>query len=198
MNQGCSNINDVVKEFYNYIKAYVFKKVKNKEIAEDVVQEVMLKLVESHQKSKEIKNIKAWLFQVSRNTIYDYYNRNKLEFNLENDWNLESQTSSEVSKIVTSDFVIPMIHMLPKEDAVPLKLSDIDKIPQKDIANQLNLSLSAVKMRVRRARTKLRTMFVDCCEINYNKHGEFLGCSIKDSCDPLQKVSKDLAKKQSS
>lgn len=195
MKEECCNINEVVKEFYNYLKSYIFGKVKDKTLADDIVQEVMVKLIETHQKSKDIENIKAWLFQVSRHTIYDYYKKNNLDFNIENDWNIEDESGSEISKIMVSDYVIPMIKMLPKDYAVPLMLSDIDKIPQKDIAKQLNLELSATKMRIQRARTKLRALFVECCHLEYDRQGNFIGCTIKDSCEPLHNISKRLNNK---
>ncbi|WP_412983776.1 sigma-70 family RNA polymerase sigma factor [Pontimicrobium sp. IMCC45349] len=192
MKKECCNINEVVKELYNYLKSYIFGKVKDKTLADDIVQEVMVKLIETHQKSKDIENIKAWLFQVSRHTIYDYYKKHNLDFNIENDWNIEDESGSEISKIMVSDYVIPMIKMLPKDYAVPLMLSDIDKIPQKDIAKQLNLELSATKMRIQRARTKLRALFVECCHLEYDRQGNFIGCTIKDSCEPLHNISKKL------
>lgn len=192
MGKECCNINEVIQEFYNYLKSYIFKKVKNKALAEDIVQEVMMKLVKSHQQNKDIKNIKAWLFQVSRNTIYDYYKRSNLEYNLDKDWNLEEESDTTLSKILVSDYVIPMIKLLPKEYANPLILSDIENVPQKEIAKQLNLKLSATKMRVQRARTKLRALFVECCHIDYDKQGNFIGCTIKDSCEPLQNISEKI------
>lgn len=195
MKKECCNINEVVKEFYNYLKFYIFGKVKDKTLTDDIVQEVMVKLIETHQKSKDIENIKAWLFQVSRHTIYDYYKKHNLDFNIENDWNIEDESGSEISKIMVSDYVIPMIKMLPKDYAVPLMLSDIDKIPQKDIAKQLNLELSATKMRIQRARTKLRALFVECCHLEYDRQGNFIGCTIKDSCEPLHNISKRLNNK---
>jgi RNA polymerase sigma-70 factor (ECF subfamily) len=195
MKKECCNINEVVQEFYNYLKSYILGKVKDKTLAEDIVQEVMMKLVLSHQNKKEIKNIKAWLFQVSRNTIYDYYKKHNLEYNLDKDWNIKDESSSKLYKILASDYVIPMIELLPKEYAKPLMLSDIDKIPQKDIAKQLNLELSATKMRIQRARIKLRALFVDCCHIEFDKQGNFIGCSIKEFCEPLQSISKELKNK---
>ncbi|MGI9530273.1 sigma-70 family RNA polymerase sigma factor [Lutimonas sp.] len=195
MKKECCNINEIVQEFYNYLKSYISGKVKDKSMAEDIVQEVMIKLIESQQKGKEIINIKAWLFQVSRNTIYDYFNKNNIAYNLDNDWNLTEESSSEMSNILAEDYVIPMIELLPKEYATPLMLSDIDKIPQKEIARQLDLELSATKMRIQRARKKLRNQFVECCHLDYDKQGNFIGCSIKESCEPLQKTTKDLEDK---
>ncbi|WP_052467029.1 sigma-70 family RNA polymerase sigma factor [Psychroserpens damuponensis] len=195
MKKECCNINEVVQEFYNYLKSYILSKVNNVTVAEDIVQEVMIKLIESHQKNKEINNIKAWLFQVSRNTIYDYYKKHNMEYNLDNEWHLEAEVDSDLSKILVSDYVIPAIKLLPEKYATPLMLSDIDKISQKDIAKQLHLELSATKMRIQRARTKLRALFVECCHLEYDKQGNFIDCTIKTSCEPLQNIAKELKTK---
>ena len=192
MKKECCNLNEVVQEFYNYLHAYLLKKVKDQNLADDLVQEVMVQLVESHQKDVEVKNIKAWLFQVSRNTLYDYFKKNKLEVTLEDDWQLEQLSTSNFSKILVSDYVIPMIQMLPKNYSVPLKLSDVDNIPQKQIAEQLNLGLSTTKMRIQRGRQKLKALFVECCDIEYDKDGNFVHCTIKENCTPLQNTFDDF------
>ncbi|WP_332914553.1 hypothetical protein [Algoriphagus boritolerans] len=65
-------------------------------------------------KNKEVKNIKAWLFQVSRNTIYDYFNKNKLTHLFEDEFSLigDENTAFELS---VYDFIVPMIQFLPKK-----------------------------------------------------------------------------------
>ena len=212
MKQECCNINEVIQEFYDYLKAYIFNKTKDKSIAEDIVQNVMIKLVESHHKDTEITNVKAWLFQVSRNSIADYYKALNVPSELNSDVNklkseaskfdsLTSELNSNVSKfnvlpeLVTSDYIVPMIRLLPDKYAIPLERSDIEKIPQQTIADQLNLSLSATKMRIQRGRIKLRALFAECCHLEYDKHGTLIGCTIKSDCKPLHEIEKDLKRK---
>lgn len=191
----CCNINEVVQEYYNYLKHYIATKVDDPVVAEDIVQEVMIKLVDSHRKSVKVTNIKAWLFQVSRNTMYDYFKKNKMTASLDGDWEIEDKSPSGNAKIVESDFIVPMIDLLDEDYALPLRMSDIQKIPQKDIATKLSLSLSATKMRIQRGRNKLKDLFIECCEIEYDKNGKFIGCTIKESCTPLQEIEKNLTDK---
>lgn len=192
MKQECCNINEIIQEFYDYLKAFVFSRTKDKSVAEDIVQNVMVKLVESYHKDTEITNIKAWLFQVSRNCIADYYKANPVEHSNTNESVFLKEETYGLPKLVTSDYIIPMIRLLPKKYAIPLEKSDIDKIPQQTIANALNLSLSATKMRIQRGRVKLREMFVECCNIEYNKEGQLIGCTVKSDCVSLNEIKKDL------
>jgi RNA polymerase sigma-70 factor (ECF subfamily) len=195
MRKECCNLNEVIEKFYNYLKAYIISKTNKPELAEDLVQEVMFKLVKAHQENKEIKNIKAWLFQVSRNTMFDYFKKENIEVNLDEDWKIDQISTENKSNLVVEDYILPMIQLLPEKYALPLKMSDIDNIPQKDIAEQLNIGLSALKMRLKRGRSKLHELFEECCDIEFDKQGNFMECTIKHTCEPLQNIDRDLKDK---
>ncbi|MCA1758619.1 MAG: hypothetical protein LC658_02525 [Bacteroidales bacterium] len=83
-----------------------------------------------------------------------------------------------------------MIHLLPEKYSNPLLLSVIENIPQAEIAKQLNLSVSATKMRVQRARKMLYDKFIECCDIEYSKTGGLLHCEIKENCYPVKNTLK--------
>lgn len=195
MKEECCKINDIIQEFYDYLKAYIYSKTKDESASEDIIQNVMVKLVESYHNNTQINNIKAWLFQVSRNSIADYYKKQNLEFPSQFIKQSHRESLQSFPELFTSDYIIPMIRLLPEKYAIPLELSDIEKIPQRDIASKLNLSVSATKMRVQRGRIKLRELFVECCHLEYDKHDNLVGCTIKHDCKSLNKIKKDLNNK---
>lgn len=180
MSKECCNINEAIQEFYDYLKNFIQSKVHDAEVANDLVQEVMLKLIESHQKNVPVANVKAWLFQISKNVIFDYFKSHKLETSPLNDF--ENYVTPDQPDETADDYVIQMISMLPEKDKEILLLNDIEQLPQQKIAQHLNIGISAVKMRVKRAREKLRSQFDSCCEITYDKNGGFVSCSIKKYC----------------
>lgn len=69
----CCNLDEIVKEFYNALLSYAIKKTEDREVSEDIVQEVMSRIIQAHQKETEIGNIRAWLFQITRFVIADFY-----------------------------------------------------------------------------------------------------------------------------
>ena len=85
-----------------------------------------------------------------------------------------------------------MLDFLPKKYAVPLKMADIEGLKQADIAQKLNMNLSATKTRIQRARQLLKSEFGTCCHFETDKKGIIISFDIKDSCEPLQKVKKEL------
>jgi len=192
---GCCNTEQIVSDFYDKILAYVRSKVQDVEAAKDITQEVMGRLILAYEKNTSLTNTKAWLYQVSRNLIVDYY-RKKENLAGDNTSIEDFLESDESPAIATEDFIIPMIKLLPKEYGTPLFLSDIENLKQAEIAERLGLKLSATKMRIQRARKMLHELFTECCDIQYAQDGSFLTCNIKQHCDVLLDLEKDFKKKQ--
>jgi len=182
----CCDLNEIVQNFYNQLKKYLTGKIKNIELAEDIVQEVMLKVVTAHQKNLQVHNLKAWLYQIARNTLIDYYRENPNVIQENEEHLKDSLYYLQEESFCPADYLIPMINLLPEKYRNPLLLSDIDNKSQLEIAKALDLSLSATKMRIQRARKMLFSLFTECCDIEYDKNGAFLNCEIKESCLPLR------------
>ncbi|MCB9791000.1 RNA polymerase sigma factor [Candidatus Nomurabacteria bacterium] len=53
---------------------YIFKKVNNRELAEDLTAEVFIKLTKNHEilQERDENGVRAWLYTVSRNLVIDY------------------------------------------------------------------------------------------------------------------------------
>jgi len=188
-NKGeCFDIGAIAHDFYGMLNGYIIKTIGNTDLAEDITQEVMFKLVSAHNENIKINNIKAWLFEIARHSIADHYrdskklNKNDIDLQLEE--NLKDADDSEFSP---SDYLVLMIKLLPEKYSEPLYLSDIENLPQTRVAERMGLSISAAKMRIQRARKMLYNLFVECCDIEYTKKGTFSHCTIKDTCLPLLK-----------
>lgn len=160
----------------NFIKT----KVNNEHIAKDILQEVSIKLLTAINKKTVIKNYKTWLFQVSRNTIADYYRKNKKQLELSAS-QLTANNNSSTCVCDLSEFVIK--NYLPAKYSKPLFLSDIERKPQQEIADILNLTLTATKSRIQRARIKLKETVSECIHIYYNERGQIIDFSLKKECN---------------
>lgn len=71
---------------YNEFKVPVFtviyRIVNSKEVAEDITQEVFVKLFVSPP-NLSVKKLRAWIFTVSRNSAIDYLRKNRVSYNEE-------------------------------------------------------------------------------------------------------------------
>lgn len=190
----CCNINVVIPDFYNAIYLYTLKQVHDTVLAEDIVQEVMLRICQAHNKNTPVDNVRAWLYQTTRFVIADHF-REKAKLNIHlSDKIIEPATDEDETKDISvfSDGMLAVINLLPEKYSTPLKWSDIDGVPQKEIATKLNLSLSATKMRIQRGRGKIHQLFTECCDIVYDKNGAFVSCNIKSFCKPLLDIEGNL------
>ncbi len=170
------------------LRNFIQKRTLDNTLTDDILQEVLMKVYNFCLSKSGVGNVRSWLFQIAQNTIIDHQRRqNKIVYQLpelaEEEENLSYQEASA--------FILPMIAFLPKEYAFPLHLSDIEGMKQAEIAKKLNLSLSATKSRIQRARQMLKNEFLICCDIDTDKTGGLTSFRVKETCAPLQKLIKE-------
>ncbi|MEO9891070.1 sigma-70 family RNA polymerase sigma factor [Aurantibacter sp.] len=173
----------------SYLINFIKTKINNEHIAEDILQEVSIKLVDNLKRKTEIKNYKTWLFQVARNTIADYYRKNNKHSELLIN-QPENNIESSACVCDLSGFVIQTY--LPEKYSTPLYMSDIEQKPQQEIAEILNLSLTATKSRIQRGRKKLKELVSDCIDISYNNRGQVSDFQLKTSCELPQELKTEM------
>ena len=79
--------------------------------------------------------------------------------------------------------LLPMIQSLPELYRKTLLLSEIESLSQKEVAQKLGLSLSAVKSRVQRGRERLKKLLLECCRFEFDHQGTVTDFENKeDSC----------------
>lgn len=165
----------------SYLFNFIKKRVNSAEDGEDILHEVALKF-HIALNEKEIQNHKAWLFQVARNTIVDYYrtvSKNPESTQTEISDTRESHANNTCVCDLTG-FVIQ--HYLPEKYSKALFMADIENIPQKEIANTLNLSHSAAKSRIQRARKLLKERVENCLDITFKSDGSVSDFKLKNEC----------------
>jgi RNA polymerase sigma-70 factor (ECF subfamily) len=177
----------------NELRSFIQKRVNDKELTDDILQEVLMKVYSFCISKSGVSNIRSWLFQIAQNTITDNYRRQSKFTKLEPTYDLESEDQN-LAFSEASNYILPMLDFLPEKYALPLRLSDIDNLKQADIAKKLHLTLSATKSRIQRARQLLKAEFITCCHFETDSQGNLISLEIKDNCTPLQKVKKDLQK----
>lgn len=179
-----SDISSLWLEYKNGLKYYIFKKVKNEEIANDLSHEVLMKVYNSCCSSVNIKNVRSWMFQIAHNTTIDYLKRkNKFTDNVpENYDNDDYDVYQEANEIIK-----PLMQLLPEKYAIPLQLSEIEELKQKEVAQKLNLSLTATKSRIQRARNLLKEKIIECGNLEKDEKGNLISLGIRSDCKPIQK-----------
>lgn len=132
--------------------------VKNKYDAEDIVQETMLKYYMADTDFKDDEHKKAWLLRVSQNmckNLLDYRKRHahisyeELEGCIEGGTSYSVGSMEEFLKIANLDYKYQSV----------IVLHYFEDLSVEEVADVLEISVSAVKMRLKRAREKLKRVY---------------------------------------
>lgn len=161
------------------LKRFIFSKVKDTAIAEDILQDTFLKIHTKLHTLKDLTKLKSWLFSVARYTMYDHFKTHNQTVALKD---LHVEAERESSMHTEKDCLHGILKSLPKKYRDPLFLSDIKGVKQQDIANQLHLPLPTVKSQIQRARKLIAQGFMDCCGFVLNAEGHLVG-EIQDKAD---------------
>jgi len=157
-------VNSYSKKIFNL--AYQF--AGNYEAAEDLTQEIFLKLYNSLPKFDFTRNFTAWLLTLSKNYLIDQYRKTKLEKTSRDEFdehllaadprfNPEAAVmSSESKRLVWEGFN----HLSP-DIRMAVILRDIQGKKYEEIAEIMTLPLGTVKSRVNRGRLQLARVLKD-------------------------------------
>lgn len=167
-------LNNEWLELEDYLKGFILKQVKDSPIADDILQDVFIKVHSKIDTLKDDTKLSSWIFQITRNAVNDYFRRKKrfkidtLNFEVSDDIATENETRK------LAHCIRPMIDTLPEKYKEALRLAEIEGLSQKDLAHQLDISYSAAKSRVQRGRERLKGLLLDCCSIRADKYGNII------------------------
>lgn len=171
-----ANNPEVWTEMAGPLKTFVRRRVRDEHAADDLVQDVLLKAQANIAGAPEGERLSAWLFQIARNTVIDYYRSARRRERSPEDGVVELATE-EGEEDLTTDLtgcLRPMVEKLPEPYREALKLADQQGMTQQAIADRLGISLPGAKSRVQRARRMLREMMVDCCAVKTDRNGQII------------------------
>ncbi|MFD3000011.1 RNA polymerase sigma factor SigZ [Pontibacter toksunensis] len=179
---SCAAVAPVFLVYEAQLKGFVQKRVLDKDVADDILQQLYLKLYKNCEQLQEVHNLKAWLYQITRNTVYDFFRENSRCQPLGIETELAVEELPEQARHEVEALVEPLINLLPPEYAEPLRLSELEGVSQKEIAQRLGMSYSGAKSRIQRGREKLKALFLECCHLEFDKDGQVISAQVKASC----------------
>lgn len=143
---------------YSRIYYYLFYRVKNKEDAEDLTSEVVLKMVKGLR--NQHGNFRAWIYKIARNALIDYYRKiGRVQEISYEDLSHTIPADENPKEILMIDRLKEAITHLTKEQADLITLKFIQEYDNKEIAQIMGKPIGAIKVLQYRALKALREYF---------------------------------------
>lgn len=167
------------------LKQFILKRVASEDNAEDILQEVFVKIHTRIHTLRDEEKLPGWIYQIARNAIYDYYRSQRDTLALPDASDFIAEGTLEESAI---EELLPcireMVERLPAEYRQALILTEYEGLSQKELAERLGISYSGAKSRVQRAREKLKKMLLDCCHFQFDHSGRVIDYQPRLDCCP--------------
>ncbi len=161
---------------------YVVKRVDNADIAEDIVQDILLKTIDHLDHLQDEEKFLPWLYRIGRNTIIDHYRKKRPEQSLPDILQAEEEDTETVLEEL-GQCIFPMLEKLPdkyRESLIQVHFRD-KKL--QEIADSEGISLAAVKSRVQRGRQQLKAHLLACCTIENDHQGNISNINYPQGCN---------------
>jgi len=162
------------------LKSFIIRKVKDEAVADDIVQDVFLKVHSRLAQLKDSEKITGWIYQITRNAVTDYFRaQSKTIAHRDLDWESDKQALNQC----VSGCLMEMLDSLPEKYREALKLAEMENVSQIELAKRLNISYSGAKSRVQRARLMLKEKMDTQYKIKMDKYGNVLVCENRVPCN---------------
>lgn len=170
------------EQFHDRLLAYVRRRVTHAADAEDIVQEVFSRIHTSLHRLREAQSATAWVYRITSNAITDFYRSNAKAAGALDQLQRETASANDLplapSEIHEEDSgpsaelshcLVPLLTELPDRYREAIRLTDLGGLSQKQAAQELGLSVSGMKSRVQRGRSKLKDILLECCSVELDR-----------------------------
>ena len=162
---------ELMNRYQNKVYAKVISMLKNEEDTKDLIQEIFIKVFNNLPKFKMNSSFSTWLYIITVNTTLNYIENQKRKptWWLTEDYDLEfcQQEESEIMHIMGKGVeaedvgvcIEETLEKLTESDKKILEMRFFDELDYQTISEKIGIGLSAMKMRLKRAREEFRMKF---------------------------------------
>lgn len=165
---------ELVNRYEDKLYTLTYKITGNQEDAKDVLQDAFISIFKSLDSFQGKSNFSTWAYRITTNSALMRLRARKKEQNKfsdtllldeDVDWSqVPSKTisiSDSIAKEELKKVIDKAIKSLPPEYRTVFILRDVEKLPNVEVAKVLDISLSAVKSRILRARLFMRNQLAN-------------------------------------
>jgi RNA polymerase sigma-70 factor (ECF subfamily) len=161
------------------LKRFLLKYTNDITLAEDIIQDVFIKVHDKLPQLRERDKFTAWIFRIAKNMIMDHFRRSATKrkaFDVDaNDHNVNLNDC-------VSACLQEMLQTLPEKYRKAVELAALRHVPQIDVARELKISYSGAKSRVQRAKQMVKEKMQKAYGLQFDAYGNAIACAKKLPC----------------
>lgn len=170
MKSSTSKIDDQIADIYtryrDLITRYIFSKIGDSAVAEDLTHDVFIRVIE-HKYMLNVNTISSFLFIIARNIIFDYLRRYYKKQEIDNHiYNMTLSFSNEDEENVVVNNLLSLeqyrLSMMPKQRKCIYIMSRFEEKTIAEIADALNISRRSVEGHLLLGRKEIRAFMSKC------------------------------------
>jgi len=185
---------EIYDPYYSKVRKFILALVKDPWTADDLIQETFLKVQQNLGTLKDSSKLSSWIYRIAYNLCQDLFRQGKAERN-------KDTTSLEQTESLAEGFIQDVliqkeleqremgrcvqnqIDLLPEPLRAVLVLFDIMECSHQEIADILGITVANVKVRLHRAREKLKPILEEKCAFERDERNVLV-------CTPIDHGSK--------
>lgn len=166
-------LEDIWREHHDQLLAFISKRIKNRDDAEDILQDVFIKILSKIGTLKDSSKLQSWIYQMTRNAIIDYIRRKKFQ-ELEAEIKDIEDESDETAMKEATGWIGYYVDALPDNYREAVVLYEMNGKSQKEVADQMGITYVNARSRIQRGRQLLKKNLTDCCTFNVDVYGNII------------------------
>ena len=181
---------EIYDQYYAKVRKFILALVKDESAADDLIQETFLRVQKSLESLRDPSKLSSWIFRIAYNLCQDHFRQVNVSLRNESidpeqedlpeafvQEGLDIQKKLEQREM--SHCVQDQLNLLPEPLRTVLFLSDIMELSQQEIADTLGITIENVKVRLHRARKRLRSILREKCSFEVDERN-VLTCLPKE------------------
>ncbi len=147
-------------QFHNDLYRFILRRVSDPDAAEDILQDVYLKVHAGVGDLRDSDRLESWIYQIARNAIIDHYRRARPHGEVPEHLALPETGDSDAAADLAPS-VKAMLACLPGKYRQALTMAEYEGLKQHEIAERLGISVKTVENQMGKAFKTLREELAD-------------------------------------
>ncbi|NCO05050.1 MAG: RNA polymerase sigma factor [Candidatus Magasanikbacteria bacterium] len=152
---------DIYDQYADMVFRYCWRRVYDRELAKDIMQEAFMKSWQYVSEGKSVQNMKAFVFQVATNLIIDYHKKKKdlsLETIEEHSPAITVNNKKNWDAMIDAKDMLKHVEQLEEPYKTAFELRYLQELTPKEIAQIVGERVNVISVRIHRARKQFLSM----------------------------------------